>query len=67
MTWYFNSAQAKPVYQQFLGITALDKGGSEWEEAYGRAVVRPMLLHPVKGAKSTKWTKDGWSETKGGR
>jgi len=66
MTWYFNSAQAKPVYQQLLGITALDKGGSEWEEAYGRAVVRPMLLHPVKGAKSTKWTKEGWIETKGG-
>jgi Protein of unknown function (DUF3405) len=66
MTWYFNSAQAKPVYQQLLGITALNKGGSEWEEAYGRAVVRPMLLHPVKGAKSTRWTKEGWIETKGG-
>jgi hypothetical protein len=63
-TWYFNSAQAKPVYQRLLGVTAQDKGGSEWEDAYGRTVVRPMFLHPVKAAKSAMWTKDGWIETR---
>ena len=61
-TWYFNSAQAKPIYQRLLGVAAQNKGGSEWEEAYGRTVVRPMFLHPVKAAKSAMWTKDGWVE-----
>jgi hypothetical protein len=63
-TWYFNSAQAKPIFQRLLGVAAQDKGGSEWEEAYGRTVVRPMFLHPVKAAKTAMWTKDGWIETK---
>ena len=64
MSWYFNSAQAMPVFQRFLGIAAGETGGTEWEAAYGRAVVRPMLLHPVKGARSRTWTENGWMESK---
>jgi hypothetical protein len=68
MTWYYSSAQAMPVFQRLLGVTALESGGQEWEDAYGRTVVRPMLLHPVKGAKSWQWTgQDGWLQTKGGK
>ena len=67
MTWYYNSGQAKPMFQHLLGLAANDKGGVEWEEANGRAIVRPMLLHPVKGAKSMKWTRDGWLTTKSGK
>lgn len=67
MTWYYSSAQAMPIYQRLLGITALESGGQEWEDAYGRTVVRPMLLHPIKGAKSWQWTEDGWQQTKSGK
>ncbi|KAG9790945.1 hypothetical protein ABEF93_006908 [Exophiala dermatitidis] len=67
MTWYYSSALAKPVYQRLLGVTAGESGGQEWEDAYGRTVVRPMLLHPVKGGKSWQWTEDGWLQTKGGK
>ncbi|KIV83704.1 hypothetical protein PV11_05706 [Exophiala sideris] len=67
MTWYYSSAQAMPIFQRFLGVTALESGGQEWEDVYGRTVVRPMLLHPVKGAKSWMWTEDGWLETKNGK
>ena len=66
MTWYYSSAQAMPIYQRFLGVTAHESGGQEWEDAYGRTVVRPMLLHPVKGAKSWLWTDGEWLQTKGG-
>ena len=66
MTWYYSSAQAMPVFQRLLGITAAESGGQEWEDVYGRTVVRPMLLHPVKGGKSWEWTKDGWMQTKDG-
>lgn len=67
MTWYYSSAQAMPVFQRLLGITALESGGQEWEEVYGRAVVRPMLLHPVKGGKSWQWKDNGWLQTKNGK
>lgn len=67
MTWYYNSGQSKPLFQHMLGITAMDKGGVEWEAANGAALVRPMLLHPVKGAKAMKWTKEGWHSTKSGK
>ena len=67
MTWYYNAGQAKPVFQHLLGISALDVGGSEWETERGKAVARPMLLHPVKGAKAMKWTPTGWIATKGGK
>ncbi|KAJ9611598.1 hypothetical protein H2200_004782 [Cladophialophora chaetospira] len=66
MTWYYSSAQAMPIYQRLLGITALESGGQEWETVYGKTVVRPMLLHPVKGAKTWQWAgADGWLQTKG--
>jgi hypothetical protein len=67
MTWYYNSAQAKPIFQRLLGVTAADRGGSEWEDVYGRAVVRPMLLHPVKLGKAWIWQEGEWLETKGGK
>jgi hypothetical protein len=67
MTWYYSSVQAQPIFQRLLGISALDMGGSEWEDVYGRTVVRPMLLHPVKGGKSWLWTEGGWLQTKNGR
>lgn len=67
MTWYYSSAQAMPLYQRLLGITAAETGGPEWEDAYGRAVVRPMLLHPVKGAKASKWSPEGWKYSASGR
>ena len=67
MTWYYNSALAKPTYQQFMGMAALAYGGPSWELVYGKAVIRPMLLHPVKGAKAARWTRDGWTEAKDGK
>ncbi|KAL6245796.1 hypothetical protein RBB50_006949 [Rhinocladiella similis] len=67
MTWYYSSAQAMPVFQRLLGITAMESGGQEWEEVYGRTVVRPMLLHPVKGGKSWQWKDNGWLQTKNGK
>jgi len=67
MTWYYSSAQAMLIYQRLLGITAPESGGQEWEDAYGRTVVRPLLLHPVKGAKSWEWREDGWQQTKSGK
>ncbi|KAK5252750.1 hypothetical protein LTS03_007684 [Exophiala xenobiotica] len=67
MTWYYSSAQAMPIFQRLLGITALESGGQEWEEVYGRTVVRPMLLHPVKGGKAWQWTENGWLQTKNGK
>ena len=67
MTWYYSSQQGMPVFQRFLGVTAGETGGPEWEDAYGRAVVRPMLLHPVKGGKAERWTPEGWLDTKGGK
>ena len=67
MTWYYSSAQAIPISQRLLGVAAGESGGSEWEDAYERTVVRPMLLHPVKGAKASHWTPKGWLETKGGK
>ena len=68
MTWYYSSAQAMPVFQRFLGIAALESGGQEWEDVYGRTVVRPMLLHPVKGGKAWQWTgEEGWLQTKDGK
>ena len=66
MTWYYSSAQAMPLYQRLLGISALESGGSEWEDVYGRTVVRPMLLHPVKGAKSWQWREGEWRQTRDG-
>jgi len=67
MTWYYSSQQAMPIFQRLLGVTSLESGGPEWEDIYGRTVVRPMLLHPVKGAKSWKWSDEGWLQTKGGK
>ncbi|KAK5105078.1 hypothetical protein LTS08_001352 [Lithohypha guttulata] len=67
MTWYYSSQQAMPVYQRLLGITAGETGGPEWEDAYGRTVVRPMLLHPVKGAKAAKWSPEGWKHSMSGK
>jgi len=59
-TWFFNSVQAKPIFERLLSVAAENTGGTESEEAYGRTVIRPMLLHPVKSAKSERWTEDGW-------
>lgn len=67
MTWYYNSAQAKPIFQRMLGVTANERGGSEWEDVFGRAVVRPMLLHPVKLGRAWIWQEGQWLETKGGK
>jgi hypothetical protein len=67
MTWYYSSAQAMPIFQRMLGISAQETGGSEWEDMYGRTIVRPMLLHPVKGAKAWQWFEKGWHQTKDGR
>ena len=59
-TWYYNSEHAKSVYQQFLGLETPHTGVSDWEERHGRAIVRPMLLHPIKSATTKHWTHEGW-------
>jgi hypothetical protein len=67
MTWYYSSQQAMPIFQRMLGITAQEMGGSEWEDVYGRTIVRPMLIHPVKGATAWQWFEKGWHQTKDGK
>ncbi|CAH0053219.1 unnamed protein product [Clonostachys solani] len=54
VTWYYRAEPPNRLYNNWMGWTDTNIGGSQWERKHGRPCLPSIMLHPVKDSEPTK-------------